>query len=104
MREEEACLYWPVKYSSNEARVGGEVGQDMEWSPKGTEHHSAGGTRGFAKEQSDRGGGIGYSFVVWGFRYKFPLMTENNPPKAVEEVSLCFFLWIWWGYRETPDV
>lgn len=30
MREEDDCLYWPVKYSSNEAMVGGEVRQEME--------------------------------------------------------------------------
>lgn len=26
MREEEDCLYWPVKYSSNEVRAGREDG------------------------------------------------------------------------------
>ncbi len=30
MREEEDRLYWPVKYSSNEAGAGGEVRQEME--------------------------------------------------------------------------
>lgn len=30
MREGEDCLYWPVKCSSNEAVVGGEVWQEME--------------------------------------------------------------------------
>lgn len=29
MREEDDCLYWPVKYSSNEAMVGGEVGSEV---------------------------------------------------------------------------
>lgn len=34
MREAER-LYWPVKYSSNEAEVGGEVRQEIERSPQG---------------------------------------------------------------------
>lgn len=39
-REEEDCLYWPVKYSSNEAGAGREVRQEMEKSPQENEHHS----------------------------------------------------------------
>lgn len=62
----EACLYWPVKYSSNEARVGGGVGQEMEWSPKGTEHHSSGGTRGVGEEQREGRKGIQRIVVLCG--------------------------------------
>lgn len=43
MSEDEDCLHWPVKYSSNEA--GGGVRQEMERSPQGKEHHSPGDTR-----------------------------------------------------------
>lgn len=45
MRGEEDCLYWPVKYSSNEAGAGGEVRQAMERSPQENEHHRVGETR-----------------------------------------------------------
>lgn len=38
MSEEEACLHWPVKYSSDEAGAGGEVRQEMERSPQESEH------------------------------------------------------------------
>lgn len=58
MREEEDCLYWPVKYSSNEAGVGREVGQEME-SPQGKEHHSSGDTREGRALQTREEGNVG---------------------------------------------
>lgn len=54
MREEEDCLYWPVKYSSNEAGAGREVRQEMERSPQGNEHHSSGDTRERGKSEADQ--------------------------------------------------
>lgn len=59
MREEEDCLYWPVKYSSNEAGAGGEVRQEMERSPQGNEHQSSGDTREGRAMQTRGEGDVG---------------------------------------------
>lgn len=52
---EEGCLYWPVKYSSNEAGAGGDVRQEMEMSPLGKEHRSSGNTRERVKQIREEG-------------------------------------------------
>ncbi len=69
MREEEDCLYWPVKYSSNEAGAGGEVRQEMERSPQGNEHHSSGDTREQGESEAGQGARKHWKernyFIVW---------------------------------------
>lgn len=52
MREEEGCLYWPVKYSSNEAGAGREV--EMEKGPQENEHHSFWRHWGTPEHQGDK--------------------------------------------------
>lgn len=75
MREED-CLYWPVKYSSNEA--GGEVRQEMESSPKGKEHHSSADTREQGESDADQGGRKCRRerniLIVWEVAVKIPNM------------------------------
>lgn len=85
MREEEDCLYWPVKYSSNEAGVGGEVRQEMERSPRGKEHHSSGDTRERRKSEADQGRKEGNrkgrnNFIVWELAVKIPHKIDEESP------------------------
>lgn len=84
MREEEDCLYWPVKYSSSEAGAGGEVRQEMERSPQRNEHHSSGDTREQGKNNADQGGRKHRRerniFIVWELDVKIPHMTDENSP------------------------
>lgn len=49
--EEEECLYWPVKYSSNEAGAGREV--EMEKSPQESEQHIFLRHMGMAEHRGD---------------------------------------------------
>ncbi len=92
MREEEDCLYWPVKYSSNEAGAGREVRQEMERSPQGNEHHSSGDTRERGKSEADQRVRKHMrertSFYCVGAGFIIPHEIDGNSPhnSAVEEV------------------
>lgn len=89
MRGEE-CLYWPVKYLSNEAGMGGEVRQEMERSPQGKEHHSSADTRERGKSDMDQGGRKCRRerniFIVWELVVIITNMIKKNPLTTVEDV------------------
>ena len=83
MREEEDCLYWPVKYSSNGAGAGGGsvAGDGEESAGERTSefgrHEGAREERGRAgRKEMEEGRNI---FIVWELVVKIPNMMDKIP-------------------------